>query len=602
MSRFPSDFLPFYESNQSGQQAPVTRLSLSIPKGLNLTGDEIRQVEDEIFNRYRNAARGALTVFRQMRNSSTIELASQRRKLDEFVMAEYYSHQGLEYYTLTVGEELVKKIVEEGANPLCLLIQHTGGVKAVLMSNVYKGDFTVEYASSKGGGSGKTHNTQQQMSDDWSYSTVLGLLTKTEVGIGGFNGGGDLINGHADGSGVTLYTTTQTIYIDVANKTSRVVAEVPAADVTAISESGDRKETDNQSNYDPVTTYGTNASTFYFEQSKTGSGSRHAEAPSIITKVASGRKYRDQTWTTNYFMGFTITSLGGCLGESVSGPNYTSEENHSDATQGYFDGELIYYTYKKTVGENTQAATWLGVTTSTFGPFDLDVIVFLPGGTYSYVAGFATSSGGVSKNYFTVVSDSQPAGSTVNYPVGHMTTIMDPTVVNSSNAVTTSFDYLWPDGAAYWYEQASGAFCGAHHISDVTTFTGPYGTSGYRKLETVTSPNKSVSPYFFPYAVNGQIYKRVTDSSGDTALHTIHTPYGVLVEGTESPAFNGWLNLSDGGVLIQGCTVYVNNQWTYGLYVNGSRFSEVSGVSVENIDTMVLNVPLKWIKQQWPKP
>lgn len=601
MSRLPPDFLPPYPSNQSGQQAPVTRLRLGVPKGVVLTAADRQHVEDEIFKRYRNQSRQQLETFRQMRNASTIELAAQRRKIDEFVSAKYYSHQGLERFTLTVSEELVEEILEEKLNPLCLLIEHTGGIKAVRMSNVYSHNFAIEFESTNGSSSGKTGHTQQQMSNKWSYSTRYGVLTDTEVGRGSSGGGAELLNGSASGAGITLYTDESDIFIDVANKTSQVTGTHDPTNVWAVTSDGERKERTEEDNTSGPYGYGTKKTTYWFEQSETGSGRRRsAQAPTVIKKTKDYKKAKDKTWSQTSLAGFTYGDYVSCVGNGFAKPNFTSTEQHTDDEKEWFDGELIWHVYSVDNGTSPVQKYWVKKRVETHGPVSLDIVVFFTD-PLEVLWGWAVSSGGVGTHYSVVASDTKPSGSLTSYVVGFNNGILS-AQPNASNVVTSTFDgvYLY-GGRDWWIQTYNEAFCGAHHISTEITYDGPFSGNDVRLMRPVTDPNKRVTPHKFPYAVGNKIYKTVKTYSedGSSSTESVYTPYDTLVDSAEWTTFTGWMNLSDGGVLIQGCYVNTPSGYVYGLYIDGEKYNEVAGVSVENISTMTLNVPLDWIKQQF---
>lgn len=602
MSRFPSDFLPAYESNQSGQQAPVTRLKLGVPKGVNLTGEEVQQVEDEIFKRYRAPALRQLNTFRQMRNASQNEMAAQRKTLDEYASVKYYSHQGLEYYTLSVSEELVAEILEIELNPLCLLIIHNDGIRAIRMSDVYKHDFKTEYESDNGGQSDHSNNSQMQLTKKWTYSTYYGLCTTEKVSVGNSGGGSNVFNGHADDTGATIYFTGQTIRVDVLDDDSSVIGTNDDTDVCAITADGERKKIEREDNRDSAApNYGTKKETYYFEQSKVGTGERHADAPTVIKKVWDYEKKKDLVWNVKALTGWNRAPAEGCKGNGALTPTYDDYESHTDSVKERFDGETTYYDRYIDDGVEPAEKFWVQHKVDTYGPVSLDLYDFTATAPNTYIFGFLTSSGGVANNYFVVSSQTEPSGSSQYYAVGYNWGV--PNIApNASNVMSSTFDGIYLYGPTdWWVELYSTEFCANHHISTTITYEGPFSSSDTRKTKRVRDPRDFVEPHFFPYAVDNKIYKTVETWAEDFSASTksVHTPYGPLVENKDWLQFNGWLNLSDGGVLIQGCYILTSTGYTYGLYIDGQKYDSVGGLAVQQIHTMVLNVPLDWIKKQW---
>ena len=110
----------------------------------------------------------------------------------------------------------------------------------------------------------------------------------------------------------------------------------------------------------------------------------------------------------------------------------------------------------------------------------------------------------------------------------------------------------------------------------------------------------------FPYAVSDKPWFSLTSgdvtylgagNTTDNRVGTFHTPYdtfpskGLIVDGI-------W-NLHDGGVLVQAVelTEQATGKKSKRVYSNGKRVEKIGGVSVDDIDAVFLNIPLKKIKE-----
>lgn len=615
MSRFTSDYLPLTSDNQlkyTGEIAPNSRIKMEVPpeyQGNPDADEHLNKVRETIVSRYHGKAERALRVFRQDMAVGSTGATERKAKIDEHVFVEYVNQFGREQYTLNISEGLVREVSEE-LNPLCLLVLHSGGrITAIPMSSVYNGSFKPVYQAEVQAdwNAEPIVNAQEQMSASTSVATARGLQFINNIGMYPFgvssdNGGGNessIMNGTGSTTSATVYTQTDDYTFDLASKQGHHTGAASISGATAVSSSGERKKKQEDDQRD-AQGYGVKTTTYRVMDTSLGGGTRSADPPEIIDKIKIYRKKKDNEYTRQILTGWDLGPSRGCLGNGPATPTYEPSPEYTDDITEKWDGELRYHKFEAPNGEAPQEKQWVRKRVETHGPVSLDLLVFFSDPT-SYIFGFLVSSGGVGTHYSIVTSEEEPEGSTTYYEVQFNWGIGP--VPNASNVMSSTFDGIYLYGPTQWWvDLYNENFCGAHHISTEISYEGPYTSTPFRLYKTRIQPNETVIPAYFPYAVDGAPFLNVRkwDDDGNLISMRIDTPYDTLAEASHEIYFTGWLNLHNGKILVQGGHVVIDGQKIYGLYFDGEKKTDVGGISVSEIATMYLDVPLDWIKK-WPK-
>ena len=366
----------------------------------------------------------------------------------------------------------------------------------------------------------------------------------------------------------------------------------PDQDTTAISKDGDyyKSQSERTSAHYVVT--------YPLMDTKTGTGSRpRVDLPSKIEK-----EYREEYTDVEFHWTFlSVAGDTGPLGGTCSDwamPYFveTPQTITRQKSAASFGDESLGNIDVVQTGNNPPQKRWIGTSIETHGPYSLDVNF---GFDIGWVIGWAVSSGGQRTTHWSGVGDPPPDG-TETYEVGHNTNIFNG-AQNADNLVTTRFDQVVidPNGKANWIQGYNENFCGVHHISSERSYMGRT-VDGAPVLEDVGALSDAV-PYKFPYAVSGKAYWKREDISGGEATITFVTPYKRFeMPPGMNAIFNGWMNLHNGAVLVQGFEIKKlvgggQNESSRYLYINGKEVKSLGGIKVEDISAVFIDIPLSKI-------
>lgn len=643
MARLASDFLPLNGTsffNMTGEMPPQLRVLLHIPEDFQemfstrqdfWEKDEAQawyenqdRFKNIIIERYRNMVQGRLANVRRGKNLSEIGIYRQQLELASGVTMEYTSLWGREYVTLTFAEWLVRKLVEqimkEEANQCLLVLYGDDKIAAFYMSDVYKGEIKTPIYKARmktpyeDVEAGKQYPTVQELlaKDKLFTNTSFDISNKVKcpkhdsvwllvnywgvrkVGLGYLYDDHptiDYLNFNGDGNNV--YTLTYTYSYSENDHSLQETGTVDrAGDIgtpTAVDSSGEIGYSKNEGELDSKG-YGTTSYKHKIMQTATGDGKPAVEPPTVITKVAKTTVSPQHFSTPSQRIEYHPNSggTGSCPNgtpPTIATDSWPSEYKKTIAT---FDGELLYETGHRQDGTTKGQSFWIATYVDTFGPLDLSVNF---GPIKGIIWSWAQSSGGSMTTYRAGSGNPPDEGSTF-YPVGFNTAIWNDSP-NASNVFTTDYDLVVINGqGGEWAAGWSEAFCHVCHIStDVSVETIPGMDIPVYKPYSIG--DKSISPEYFPYAVDGKIWAIVTE--GDVTH--LQTPYEDVQCSTSHPYFRGWLNLHNGGTLIQGGLLTDGDAETTLLYIDGERKDMVGSIELSEIKTIFIDIPLRLIKR-----
>lgn len=611
-------------------------------------------LKEVIIALYRGKAQTRLAGIRQNKNIAIIGHYRQEVELDTGVMMEYTSLWGREYVSLIFDERLTRKLLEKlGINVMCLLVLYeTDKIMAFTMAQVYKDGkldkpiYKTALNMDKVADSQKWEknhyycNMQETLAPgsiftnscfdfsarvkanvpvvmpNWSLITTQGMKVVYDTAEP-FDFDALIVNGKVDGTGdskkLMLYGLMEQFTYTYKGSKFEKGPDYPdppagSGEATAVTVEGERKFLTTEGKIDDNGN-GSQKFTYWFMQSKVTSINKapKVDPPTQIFKIGthdSKKEYvGDEVTQTIASTDFIDTNPATCPNGAPLYLKTTTHPIERANTRNTFDGEVTYYGHYVSDGVTKLPNWWISTTVNDYGPIDLSVR-YLDG---SINWAFATAGGGTTTGYGSGMGDPPDDGGTINYFVGHNTSVLfvEP---NADNVFTTEFDALVQDPAqlAIWKDIVNNGFCQFHHISSNTSYqTIPGGETPNFKFQT--DVNKTVTPYYFPYAVEDKIYAQKANypESGGSDI-TLKTPFEDINLGHwdySSPDYFPWLNLHDGAVLVQGCYL---EDWrsggsdpdrTFYLYVNGNRVEKIENVELKDVRTIYIDVPFNVIRR-----
>lgn len=583
--------------------------------------------KDLIIDRYRNSVQGRLANVRRGKNLSELGIYRQQIELDAGVTMEYTSLWGREYVTLTFAEWLVKrllqKLMKEEANQCMLVLYGEDRIMAFYMSDVYEGKFNNPCYKARmktpwEDVEPKPYPTVQELLDDDKLFTrsAFDISNKMKCpkhdakwmlvnywGVRSIAPDGAIYYYYANywdlifnGSGDDVYTLGDKYRYSTNDKT---LEHVGAAETrqdetpTAVDKDGQIGFSHSEGELDSEG-IGTTSYIHKIMHTDVGTGKVEINQPVVIEKVAM-EVVELQTFS---IPSQRIEYKDGRAGGTDACPSGYPPTIVTDSWpskhkkyKNYFDGELLSESGWRQDGTTKGQDYWISTTVDTYGGHILSVNF----GT-EIQWNWRQASGGTVTTYRAGTGE-PPAATSENFPLGWNTAIWND-APNPMNTYTTDLDIeVYAGGGAWWVAAHSDAFCGAYHISRSVSSTVIPGLD-IPVYKAYSDGDKSVSPFYFPYAVGGKIWASV----GENDVYHLQTPYEDIPAGDRNVNLQGWLNLHNGAVLVQGAVLSTDDAETILLYIDGERRTTLGGVDVTEMRTIFIDIPLRLIKRWATKP